>query len=302
LIFVELLLFFLMDIIEGVLFALFWASATVATKFAIRSVDPFLLTFLRFSLVSLLLLIHVYVIKRKDNRLPQAKELKHLLVLGVCNVTLYMTGYLIAIKTISAGLISLATASNPLILILLSAVFLDKKPTIKQWIGIAVSVAGLVLASIPNLRHSHLTIKGLVALIAGILALSSGSVYYSKVRLALPKMVVNTWQITIGGLLFAPILWLNRKNNFIKPDLNFSLSFIWLVVPVSIIAYSLWLTLVHKDPVKAGGWLFLTPVLGYLMAIVILHEPITIYGVSGALMVVLGLMYSRRPANQLPRS
>ncbi len=290
-----------MDIIEGILFALFWSSATVATKFAIRSVDPFLLTFLRFSLVSLLLLFYVYAIKGRSNRLPQVKELKHLFVLGVCNVTLYMTGYLIAIKTISAGLISLATATNPLILILLSAVFLDKKPTAKQWIGIAVSVAGLVLASIPNLKHSHLTIKGLVALIAGIVALSSGSVYYSKVRLALPKMVVNTWQITIGGLLFAPILWLNRGNNFIKPDLNFSLSFIWLVIPVSIIAYSLWLTLVHKDPVKAGGWLFLTPVLGYLMAIIILHEPVTIYGVSGALMVVLGLTYSRRPANHLPK-
>ena len=106
-------------------------------------------------------------------------------------------------------------------------------------------------------------------------------------------MVVNTWQITIGGLLFVPILYFNRSHNFINLNLNFSLSFIWLVVPVSIIAYSLWLTLVHKDPVKAGTWLFLTPVLGYLMAITILHEPVTTCGLTGAMMVVLGLMYFR---------
>lgn len=281
-----------MDIFEGLFFAIFWASATVATKFAIRSVDPFLLTFLRFSLVSLLLLGYFYVLK--SNRWPTAKELRHLFILGLCNIALYMTGYLIAIQTVSAGLISLVTATNPLILIVLSAIFLKRRPTTIQWIGIAVSLAGLIIASIPNLQNSHATLKGLVALVAGITALSSGSIYFSKVKLTLPKPIVNTWQITIGACLFVPIVLINGSNNFIKTDMNFALSFIWLVVPVSIIAYALWLNLLHKDPVKAGGWLFLTPVLGYIMAIIVLHEQVTVYGVAGAILVVIGLMYSRR--------
>lgn len=283
-----------MDIIEGLLFAFFWASATIATKFAVRSVDPFLLTFLRFALVSIILLTYIYIIKRKSNRWPRGGEWRHLLILGLCNVTLYMTGYLIAIQTVSAGLISLATATNPLILILLSAVFLGKKPSARQWIGIVISITGLVLASIPNLMHSHVTFKGLMALIAGITALSSGSIYFSKRKIDLPRMAVNSWQITIGGFFFLPVIWFNRANSFIKLDLNFSLSFIWLVVPVSIVAYSLWLNLVLKDPVKAGGWLFLTPVLGYIMAILILHEQVTLFGAVGATLVVCGLMYSRQ--------
>lgn len=283
-----------MDIAEGLFFAIFWASATVATKFAIHSADLFLLSCIRFIVVAILLQLYVYVVKRKSSIFPSKQEFKKLMVLGVLNITLYMAGYLIAIKNVSAGLISLATATNPLILILLSAVFLKKRPTRHQWVGIAICLAGLVLAAIPNLQNSHATLPGLAALLLGITALCFGSIYFSKANLALSKLTVNTWQMTIGGLLFIPIVLLNGQHNFLIPDLNFFLSFLWLVVPVSIVAYALWLNLMHKDPVKASTWLFLTPVLGYVMAIIILHEKVTAFGLTGAVLVLTGLMYSRR--------
>ncbi len=283
-----------MEIVEGLIFSLLWASATVATKYAVHSVDPFLLTLLRFLFVALILQGFAYVFNRKATRLPSAEEFKQLFILGFLNVTVYMSGYLIAIKTVSAGLISLFSATNPLILILLSALILKKKLSTNQWVGIIISFAGLILAAIPNLKDSHATVLGLVAFVAGITALSCGSIYFSRSSIKLNKMAVNTWQITIGGLLFIPIVLLNSGNNYIKADLNFYLSFAWLVVPVTIIAYALWLKLLETDPVKAGIWLFLTPALGYAMAVVIMHERITGYGVAGALLVVTGLLYSRR--------
>ncbi len=292
-----------MEIVEGLIFSLLWASATVATKYAVHSVDPFLLTLLRFLFVALILQGFAYVFNRKATRLPSAEEFKQLFILGFLNVTVYMSGYLIAIKTVSAGLISLFSATNPLILILLSALILKKKLSTNQWVGIIISFAGLILAAIPNLKDSHATVLGLVAFVAGITALSCGSIYFSRSSIKLNKMAVNTWQITIGGLLFIPIVLLNSGNNYIKADLNFYLSFAWLVVPVTIIAYALWLKLLETDPVKAGIWLFLTPALGYAMAVVIMHERITGYGVAGALLVVTGLLYSRRkPASVIVRT
>lgn len=283
-----------MDIAEGLLFALLWASATVAAKFAMHSCDLFLLTLIRFLTVSVLLLSYTYLIKGKSNRFPTKAEFKKLLILGILNVTVYISGYLIAIKYVSAGLVSLVTAVNPLLLILFSAIFYKRKLTSAEMIGIVIAVSGLLLASVPNLYHSHATFQGIFALIAGIAALSSGSIYYANSGLTLKKMEVNTWQITIGGLLFIPIVLLNRENNFIIPDLNFFLSIAWLIVPVSIVAYAMWLILLQKDSVKAGLWLFLTPAFGYFMAVIVLHEKITIYGITGSLLVVSGLLYSRR--------
>lgn len=279
---------------EGLLFALLWASATVATKFALHSCDLFLLTFIRFITVSVVLLSYTYIIKNKTSHFPSKAEFKKLFILGVLNVTVYMSGYLIAIKHVSAGLISLITAVNPLLLIFFSAVFYRRKLTPFEITGIVLALSGLILASIPNLYHSHATLQGLLALIAGIIALSTGSIYYVNSGLTLKKMEVNTWQITIGGLLFLPVVLWNGSNNFLIPDLHFFLSITWLIVPVSIIAYAMWLYLLQKDSVKAGSWLFLTPVIGYLITVIIIHEKITVYGVVGSLLVVSGLLYSRR--------
>ncbi|RYE16165.1 MAG: EamA family transporter [Sphingobacteriaceae bacterium] len=90
-----------MDIAEGLLFALLWASATVATKFAFHSCDLFLLTLIRFVTVSIILLFYTYVVKGKSSTFPTKTEFKKLLILGVLNVTIYMSGYLIAIKYVS---------------------------------------------------------------------------------------------------------------------------------------------------------------------------------------------------------
>ena len=283
-----------MDIAEGLIFALLWASATVATKFALHSCDLFLLTLIRFLTVSVILLSYTYIVKNKSSKFPSKAEFKKLFILGVLNVTVYMSGYLIAIKSVSAGLISLVTAVNPLLLILFSAVFYKRKLTSAEITGITIAVSGLILASVPNLYKSHATFQGIFALIAGIAALSAGSIYYANSGLTLQKMEVNTWQITIGGLLFIPVVLWNGQNNFIIPDQHFFLSIAWLIVPVSIVAYALWLNLLHKDSVKAGLWLFLTPAFGYLMAVIILHEKITFYGTVGSVLVVSGLLYSRR--------
>jgi len=283
-----------MDIAEGLIFAILWASATVATKYTLHSCDLFLLTLIRFLTVSVILLVYNYIIKSKSSNFPSKAEFKKLLILGILNVTVYMSGYLIAVKYVSAGLISLITAVNPLLLILFSAIFYKRKLTSAEIIGVVVAVSGLALASIPNLYHSHATLQGLLALIVGIAALSAGSIYYANSGITLKKMEVNTWQITIGGLLFIPIVLLNGSNNFIIPDIHFFVSITWLIVPVSIIAYALWLNLLQKDSVKAGLWLFLTPAFGYLMAVVIMHEKMTVYGVAGSALVVGGLLYSRR--------
>jgi probable blue pigment (indigoidine) exporter len=290
-----------MDILEGILYSLLWASAAVATKFAMHSVDPFLLTCMRFLVVAIVLMSYTYLFKYNQERLPTRHEFKQLLILGLLNVTIYMTGYIIAIKTVSAGLISLFMATNPLILILLSAIILKRKLHKNEYIGIVIALAGLILAAIPNLKGSHASIIGLAALVTGITSLSFGSIYFSKKKMALNRMTINTWQITFGGIFFIPIIIFNAQDNFLKPDLNFFLSFLWLVIPVTIIAYALWLKLLQRDPVKAGLWLFLTPGLGYFMAVVILHEPLTLYGIAGALLVVTGLLYSRKKALNLKK-
>ncbi|GGH79448.1 drug/metabolite transporter (DMT)-like permease [Filimonas zeae] len=283
-----------MEIAEGVLFAILWASATAATKFGIRSVEPLLLACIRFLLVGGLLTGFVYVIRAGKFRLPTKKEFKHLFILGLLNITLYIAAFVIAVKMVSAGLVSLFNAMPPLVIILLSAIWLKRPVLRKEWLGIGLAMAGLAVAAIPNLQNSHATIGGIVILLLGQVALATGSTYYAGIKLELPRLVINAWQTAIGGLLLIPLAFLNRHNIYLVADSNFYWSLGWLVIPVSVIAYGLWLHLLHKDAVKAGMWLFVTPVLGYVLAVWLLREKVTVYAIVGALMVIAGVSIAKR--------
>jgi drug/metabolite transporter (DMT)-like permease len=283
-----------MEILEGICFALLWASATVATKLGLRSADPFVLSCLRFLSVGVLLNLYVYGVRAGKYRLPDKKQFRQLFLLGLLNVTLYIGAFVIAVRMVSAGLISLFTATNPLMITFLSALWLKRKIQPREWIGMLLSFAGLAVAAFPNLQHSHATLAGILILIAGILAMSVGSIYYANTGLTLHRVVVNSWQTSIGGLLFIPVVLFNYKHAFVIPDTNFYLSLGWLVLPVSVVSYGLWLHLLQRDTVKAGMWLFITPVLGYLMAALVLHEKITLYAVTGTVLVISGLWYAKK--------
>jgi drug/metabolite transporter (DMT)-like permease len=283
-----------MDLLEGLLFAILWASATVATKFGLRSADPLLLACIRFVLVGVMLILYVYGIRRKRYQLPAKKAFKPLFILAFLNITFYIGAFVLAVQTVSAGLVSLFSATTPFIITLLSAVWLKRKVHAYEWMGMLIAFTGLALAAVPYLKGSHATLSGILILLAGQVSLSAGSVYYASVKLDLPKIVVNTWQTAIGGLLFIPLVLAHYNQLYLVADTNFYVSLGWLVIPVSIISYSLWLHLLNKDTVKAGMWLFVTPILGYLMAVIIMHEILTAYAITGALLVITGLWISKR--------
>lgn len=282
-----------MEIAEGILFAILWASATVATKFGIRSIEPLLLACIRFLIVGGVLTGFVYGIRARRYRLPTRTEFKHLFVLGLLNITVYIAAFVIAVKMVSAGLVSLFNAMPPLVITLLSAIWLKRAIQPREWLGILLAFSGLAIAAVPNLQSSHATLGGILILLLGQVAMATGSTYFASIKLELPRLVINAWQTAIGGLLLIPVMLLNYRNIYLVPDSNLYWSLGWLVIPVSILAYSLWLHLLHKDTVKAGMWLFVTPVLGYIMAVIILREKITAYAVTGAVMVISGLTIAK---------
>lgn len=71
-------------------------------------------------------------------------------------------------------------------------------------------------------------------------------------------------------------------------------SVLWLAIPVSIAAVQLWLYLLKDNPVKASFWLFLCPVFGFIMAAVIMHEPLSLYTLAGVILVLFGLYIVQR--------
>lgn len=229
------------------------------------------------------------------NRLMlEGREWWQLLVFGAFNTTLYLGIFIVALQEVAAGITSLAIALNPLLISVLTSVWMRRRIESREWLSIAVGMTGVVIASVPLLRNGYATLSGLLLLTLSMLTYSIGAVFYATVNWRLSRVTINGWQVLFGGLLLLPFTLVFEGTNGTGYSVGFWLSIAWLIIPVSIGAVQLWLYLVKEDTVKASLWLFLCPIFGLLFSTWLLDEPFTIYTAIGALLVVLSLYLGQK--------
>jgi drug/metabolite transporter (DMT)-like permease len=278
-------------ILTGLTFSMLWASASIAGKFGLRSVEPLVLFNIRFLGAGLILLVISTYIRQERN--PKGTEWKQLTMFGAFNTTLYLGIFIIALQYITAGITALAIALNPILISIMSAIIMKRKTAVNEWISIILGMGGVALASYPLLAEEQISLIGLGLLVLCMIAYSYGSVYYSSVKWELSRMTINGWQVLIGGILLIPftLIFYKGRNNF---DTTFWFSLFWLIVPVSILSIQLWLRLLRADAVKASLWLFLCPVFGISFSTWLLNEPFNLYTLIGGLMVMGALWIGQR--------
>ena len=286
-------------VIPGLLFAALWASASVATKFGVQSVHPLILANIRFFIAGTGMLLFVYGVQRNEsdhltNNWPTRNEFRQLTIFALLNTTIYLGAFVLALKQVSAGIGSLSTATNPLFIALLSALWLRRMPRRNELGGLLLGIVGVGVATYPLLQNSYATISGLLILLAGMVSVSAATVYYSSITWRLPSLVINGWQVLIGGLLLLPFTLLFADFSASHYDGRFWASVFWLILPVSVAALQLWFYLVRQDAVRASLWLFLCPIFGFVYSYLLMDEPITSYTFAGTGLVIGGLWLGRK--------
>jgi probable blue pigment (indigoidine) exporter len=278
-------------VLAGFLFAVLWASASIAGKFGLHSAEPLTLFTIRFLLAGVILLVYVTVAGKWQN--PSKREWLQLAVFGAFNTTLYLGIFIIALGDVAAGITALMIALNPLLISLLSSIWMRRPVATREWISIILGMIGVGIASFPLFEDGYATISGILLLLLSMLTYSIGAVYYASVKWNLNRSVINGWQVLIGGLLLLPFTLIFENGNS-HLDLQFWLSIGWLVIPVSIIAVQLWLYLLKEDAIKASLWLFVCPIFGLLYSTWLLDEPFTLFTAGGALIVLASLYLGQK--------
>ena len=281
----------LRTLLLGIVFAAFWASASAAAKFGLRSVEPLVLFQIRFLIAGIVMLLYSFFIQKDP--LPKGKEWKELTIFGLLNVTLYLSFFVLGIKEVAAGIGSLSTATNPLFISVISAFWIGRNVKSAEWFAVFLGLLGVGIATYPLFQKSYATPLGLFYMFLSMLSYSIGTIYYSHIDWKLSRTAINGWQVLLGGLLLLPFTFLLHQspNNF---DLTFLLSVLWLIFPVSIMAVQLWLYLLKVDAVKASFFLFLCPIFGFIYSYFLLDEPITYHTFLGTALVIVGLYVGQR--------
>jgi drug/metabolite transporter (DMT)-like permease len=271
-----------------VLANLMWAGNYVVGGIVVHSMSPIALTWFRWLLAALPLLVVAQVVERPDWRLV-LREWPRLLLLALLGVAGYALLLYVSLQFTTAVSASLINAANPAVMAVLAALLLRERIGWRGAAGLALGLVGVVLVISqgrrgcpPAPRPPH---GGAPHMVAAIVVWSLYTIFGRS--LAAPPIAATAVQATMAALLLTPLAVLTRASWPQQPTTTVALLFI-AAFP-SIGAYTLWnVGLKRIPPGRAGVYLNLTTVFTVLISVT-MGVRLTVPQVLGGLLVFAGV-------------
>jgi drug/metabolite transporter (DMT)-like permease len=269
-----------------------WACSYVAAKVALRDVSVNLMLALRMGIAALVLL-PLLVAKRKDLNLTR-KGLPMLALLA-------LVGFVVN-KLLEYGGLALTTASDVALLITSESIFtaalswLLLRERFKPLTGAALLLgfAGVYLiierSLVPNIPAGGGAWR-IVGDLLVVLALIFEALYTVRGKALLVKHspLLVTAAAIVGSMVFwLPIGgWELLHSGWPSISLPGWLSIGWMAIMSTAVAYLLWFQgLAKVDGSAAASALFIQPLLGTLLAIVLLGDQLTLTTIIGGILII----------------
>ncbi|MBS1015559.1 DMT family transporter [Acetobacter persici] len=265
----------------------------VALKAAAQDMAPILQISLRSGLAALLVV--GLMLARRERLVQISRTWKPGLAVGVLFFLEYLfTGQSLRYTSASRSVVFLYTSPifAALILHFMEA---SERMAPRQWAGILLAFCGIAVAFL-----GHQTVAGQgadLSLLGDALALLAGAswgVTTVVIRMSslatVPAKQTLLYQLAGACVLLFPMAVLLHQTDFtVTPILLLSLGY--QVFILSFVAFLLWFWLLrHYQASRIGVLSFITPLFGVLLGAVLLHEPVEPGFVTGALLVVAGLV------------
>lgn len=262
-----------------------WSSGFVGARLASETTAVYLVLFWRFLIVSVLLAPCAWQAWRRG---LSRRSIGLQALLG----TLAMFGYLapgvgaIALG-VPAGTSALISALQPLATAALAGPTLGELVQRRQWVGLAVSFAGVLLAVGGAVGAAPLWAFGLPLLsTASLVAATLLAKALPDTTPLLPTLAIQSIVTTI---LFAPLAaW----EGGLAPmaDLGFVMAVLWFVLFSTIGGYGLyWLCLRWSSATRVGSLIYLTPPVTMGWAWAMFGDPLTPAALVGAILCLVGV-------------
>ena len=284
---------------------LFWAGNAVAARMLVGDVPPVALSLARWVIAFLLLLpfAAAAVLRHRD---ALARHWRILLLIGPLGVGAYNTLQYIALQTSTPMATSLIASSSPVFILVLGVLVFDERTRPAQWLGAALSVAGVLLVMArgdpANLAQLRFVPGDLIMLFANL----TWTLYtwlLRKHRPDVPFAPLLLVQIAIGISAIAPFAVLETA---ISPariawSANVVAAMVYMAVFPSLLAYWCWDTGIRRvGAVIPVYFANLTPVFAAVLSAWLLADSPQPYHVGALLLIIGGIQLASRPAPAAP--
>jgi len=269
------------------LFILITALCFSAIKAGLAFAPPLLFGGLRVLIAGLTLLGLLFVLRRP--LFPNRQHWPGLLVLALVATTFTFGVMFLSPSLTAVGVASVLGNTQPLITVVLAAIFLAERLTKGKFLALVLGIIGVGLIAYQGLitSNAYSTLGAVLALTASV-GSSAASIIFKRMKVSEADLLgLIAWQLILGSLpllIFGVTIEFNQK-------INWSLEFIGLLLFLALIGTAfvtvLWYWLVQRGDVgQLTIFLFLVPVLGLGLSALFFNEPLNLLEGSGIFLII----------------
>lgn len=269
----------------------FWSSAFVAIRMGLESYSPGPLALLRFLVASLCMLI-LLMMRSGLSTIPWIVRFK-LMFIGVIGIAIYHLALNYGEMTVTAGVASFVIGLMPVLTVILSILFLRERPGPYTWIGIAVSLTGLLFIVTAESGTVSIT-SGVFFIFISALAGAIQTVTQKRYSHDYHPIEVSAWVIW-GGTLVLMIFSQNLWQELSQASTYATCSGIYLGIFPAAVAYMTWGFVLKSMPAsKATVYFYALPFFSTILAYLFLQEQPALLSLVGGGMALIGAVLATK--------
>lgn len=287
------------NVLVGVLCALecelLFGISFIFTKIGIEASSPFALLgwrfLIAFIIMSILILTGAIHINLKG------KNIKTLAIISIFSPCTYFIGETIGISHTTASESGVFLACIPVVAVTASTFYLRKKPSKFQFIGILITLVGVVITVLAASVGTSLSIKGYLFLLISVLSYAIYSVLVEEAS-EFSGIEITYIMLVAGALVFGAIAIIEAIKSGSLVELStlpfknkgFAVAILYQSIGCSILAFFLSNIAISKIGVnKASSFIGICTVVSVVSGTIVLKERFTIYQIIGAAIIILGV-------------
>ena len=193
------------------LFVVLWSTGFIGAKLGLPYAEPFTFLCLRFLFVFAILLPLCWLLKA---RWPNRQGAVHMAIAGVLIQGGYLGGVFASLhQGMPAGVSALITGLQPVFTAVLGSWLLHERTTPRQWLGLALGLAGVGLVVGDRIAVQNLTLPAILLSVLALASITLGTVWQKRHGGAIDLRTGAAIQFAAAAVVLAPFAFLLETRN-----------------------------------------------------------------------------------------
>jgi len=281
-------------------FVLIWSTGFVVARFGMPHAPPMRFLAWRFALS--VLAFGVWVLLARAVWPKGRAQWFHLAVIGTLTHAGYLGGVWSAVKLgLGAGTSALIVGLQPVLTALwVSATGQEHRVAPRQWLGLGIGLAGLLLVVWNKLGHGEVTPLNLALCLMALLAITIGTLYQKRFVKPCDVRSASAVQLLAAFVVVLPLALLETESVQPQPALLGAMA--WSVLVLTLGGSSLLYMMVQRGAAtRVTSLMYLVPPCTALLGWLLFGELLTPPVIAGLVLTALGVaLVVREPLGQDP--